>query len=208
MRASLFVTCVVDLFEPDVGVAAVKVLRAAGVEVSCPSGQTCCGQPAWNSGFAEDAARVARTTLEALEADDADVVIVPAGSCTTMVRVFWPELFEVVGERVQVSMNLLEPDVVGPAEAYDAVAALTPVAGAELVGLVPAAVLARVPPDRWPQLDLDADRTFEARLRRSLGPAFGDPRTRFARAIGHAREPGPHSGPAEATGHVRASAIN
>jgi L-lactate dehydrogenase complex protein LldE len=98
VRASLFVTCVVDLFEPDVGVAAVKVLRAAGVEVSCPSGQTCCGQPAWNSGFAEDAARVARTTLEALEADDADVVVVPAGSCTTMVRVFWPELFEVVGD--------------------------------------------------------------------------------------------------------------
>ena len=95
---ALFVTCVVDVLEPEVGEAVVRVLRAGGCEVSCPEGQTCCGQPAWNSGFAEEAANVARTTLAALEASGASVIVCPAGSCTTMVRVFWPELFEVVGD--------------------------------------------------------------------------------------------------------------
>jgi L-lactate dehydrogenase complex protein LldE len=98
VRVSLFVTCVVDLFTPDVGAAAVKVLRAAGCQVSCPSGQVCCGQPAWNSGFAREAAAVARTSLDALEADGADAVVAPAGSCVTMMRVFWPELFETVDD--------------------------------------------------------------------------------------------------------------
>lgn len=69
-----------------------------------------------------------------------------------------------VGDRVQVSMNLLDPLRVGPAEAWDRVAALVPVAGAELVGLVPAAVLERTAADRWGQLDLGEDRTIEARL--------------------------------------------
>jgi glutamate formiminotransferase len=69
-----------------------------------------------------------------------------------------------VGERVQVSMNLIAPDVVGPAEAWDAVAARVPLAGAELVGLVPASVLGRTDPERWSQLDLSEERTIEARL--------------------------------------------
>src|SRR3954451_24944150 len=98
VRVTLFVTCVVDVFEPDVGVATVRLLRATGCQVSCPSGQTCCGQPAWNSGFHEDAAAVARTSLDALDADGSDAVVVPAGSCATMVKVFWPELFELVGD--------------------------------------------------------------------------------------------------------------
>jgi L-lactate dehydrogenase complex protein LldE len=102
MRVSLFVTCVVDLFEPDVGVSVVRVLRATGAEVDVPSGQTCCGQPAWNSGFASDAARVAAQSLLALDcALDADPeawIVVPAGSCATMIRVFWPELFETTGD--------------------------------------------------------------------------------------------------------------
>jgi glutamate formiminotransferase / 5-formyltetrahydrofolate cyclo-ligase len=71
-----------------------------------------------------------------------------------------------VGNRVQVSMNLVDPDRVGPAQAYDAVAALAPVAGAELVGLVPESVLRAVPTARWAQLDLDGERTIEARLAR------------------------------------------
>jgi len=70
------------------------------------------------------------------------------------------------GQRVQVSMNLVEPLVCGPAAAFDAVAALTAVAGAELVGLVPASVLAAVPPARYAELDLGPDRTIEARLGR------------------------------------------
>lgn len=71
-----------------------------------------------------------------------------------------------VGDRVQVSMNLTDPLVVGPAAAYDAVAAETDVAGAELVGLVPAAVLDAVPPGRRIELGLDADCSVEARLAR------------------------------------------
>jgi len=71
-----------------------------------------------------------------------------------------------VGERVQVSMNLVEPDVLGPAEAWDLVARRAPVAGAELVGLVPRSVLERTDPARWAQLDLAEDRTIEARLAR------------------------------------------
>ncbi|MFN2609095.1 MAG: glutamate formiminotransferase [Acidimicrobiales bacterium] len=69
-----------------------------------------------------------------------------------------------VGGRAQVSMNLLDPGLVGPAAAFDAVAARARVAGAELVGLVPAAVLAAVPEHRWAGLDLAPDRTIEARL--------------------------------------------
>lgn len=71
-----------------------------------------------------------------------------------------------VGGRAQVSMNLVEPLVLGPDRAYDAVAALTEVAGAELVGLVPVAVLHRVPAERWAELDLDPSHTIEARLAR------------------------------------------
>lgn len=97
-RVSFFITCMVDVFAPDVGEAAVRAMRASGCEVSCPLGQTCCGQPAWNSGFAADAARVARTSLDALEADGADAVVVPAGSCATMIKIFWPELFELAGD--------------------------------------------------------------------------------------------------------------
>lgn len=98
MRVGLFVTCVADLFAPTMAEATVSVLRAAGHEVVVPAGQTCCGQPAWNSGFADEAARVARTTLDALAAADVDAIVAPAGSCTTMVRVFWPEMFEVAGD--------------------------------------------------------------------------------------------------------------
>jgi L-lactate dehydrogenase complex protein LldE len=101
VRVSLLITCVVDVLAPDVAESAVRVLRASGCDVTCNLDQTCCGQPAWNAGFADDAARVARTTLAALEAeldDGADAVVVPAGSCATMVRLFWPELFAVVGD--------------------------------------------------------------------------------------------------------------
>jgi L-lactate dehydrogenase complex protein LldE len=101
VRVSLLITCVVDVVAPDVASAAVRLLRAAGCDVTCNLAQTCCGQPAWNAGFAPDAARVARTTLDALVDDldaGAEAVVVPAGSCATMVRVFWPELFEVVGD--------------------------------------------------------------------------------------------------------------
>lgn len=101
MRVTLLITCVVDLLEPEVGEATVRVLRAAGCEVTVALGQTCCGQPAFNVGHTDEAARVARTTLVALEAevaDGAEVVVVPAGSCAAMVRVNWPDLFARAGD--------------------------------------------------------------------------------------------------------------
>jgi L-lactate dehydrogenase complex protein LldE len=94
---ALFVTCVVDAVRPEVAVATVDLLRTAGAEVSCPAGQTCCGQPAWNAGFTEEAAAVAGTTLDALERDPAWRVVVPAGSCATMIRRYWPQLFALAG---------------------------------------------------------------------------------------------------------------
>lgn len=90
-RVSLFVTCLVDLLYPEVGEATVALLREAGVDVDFPTEQTCCGQPAFNSGFEEDARRVGRTLLDAF--DDAEVVVSPSGSCTAMVRSYYPHLF-------------------------------------------------------------------------------------------------------------------
>jgi len=97
-EVALFVTCVGDLLEPDALTAAVRVLRAAGAAVSVPEGQTCCGQPAWNAGFADDAAAVARTSLAALDAAGDVDIVVPAGSCATMIRLYWQTLFETVGD--------------------------------------------------------------------------------------------------------------
>ena len=88
-----------------------------------------------------------------------------------------------VGRRVQVSMNLIAPGMLGPAAAYDLVAAQAPVAGAELVGLVPQDVLLAIAPERWDELDLGPDRTIEARLahgwveRGADGPRDGPPPT-------------------------------
>lgn len=96
-RIALFPTCVVDTVGADVGVAVFRVLRRLGYEVVVPDSATCCGQPAWNAGFAHEAAAVARTTLAALEQSGTDICV-PAGSCATMIRVFWPELFEVVDD--------------------------------------------------------------------------------------------------------------
>lgn len=98
-RVAFFPTCVVDALAPAVGVAVVRQLRRRDCEVDVPRAATCCGQPAWNAGQVGAAAAVARTTLEALMKSDADVIVVPAGSCATMIRVFWPELFELDGDQ-------------------------------------------------------------------------------------------------------------
>lgn len=92
----LFPTCVIDAVTPQAGMAAARVLQKAGLTVEVPEGATCCGQPAWNAGHAAPAAEVARTTLQALAATDGDIVV-PAGSCATMMRVFWRELFHLEG---------------------------------------------------------------------------------------------------------------
>jgi L-lactate dehydrogenase complex protein LldE len=89
-RVALFVTCLVDLIRPSVGFAAVKLLEDAGCHVSVPTGQTCCGQPAYNSGDKSTAADLARQTIAALEGFD--YVVVPSGSCAGMLKAHYPEL--------------------------------------------------------------------------------------------------------------------
>jgi L-lactate dehydrogenase complex protein LldE len=91
-RASLFVTCVVDQFYPEVGESTVRLLRRLGVELDFPEGQTCCGQPAFNSGFRSDAMPAARRFLDTFK--DSPAIVVPSGSCTAMIRVYYRELFQ------------------------------------------------------------------------------------------------------------------
>jgi len=92
MRVALFITCLVDQFFPGVGEAVVQVLRRLGVEVSFDPAQTCCGQPAFNTGYREEARRVAVRVLDLFAG--ADYVVAPSGSCASMVRVFYPDLFQ------------------------------------------------------------------------------------------------------------------
>jgi L-lactate dehydrogenase complex protein LldE len=97
-RVAIFPTCIVDTLTPRVGVSAARVLRRLGHQVSLPEGITCCGQPAWNSGFPRQAARVAGTTLRALEQSEADLICVLSGSCATMMKVYWQDLFALAGD--------------------------------------------------------------------------------------------------------------
>ena len=90
MKASLFVTCIVDQFYPEVGESTVRVLERLGVDVDFPRGQTCCGQPAFNAGYWSDARPLARRFIETFRGDS--YVVAPSGSCVTMVRVFYDEL--------------------------------------------------------------------------------------------------------------------
>lgn len=90
-RVQLFVTCVIDQFFPEVGEAVVRVLRALDVEVEFDTSQTCCGQPAFNSGYWDDARPVARRLLGQL--DPSVPVVVPSGSCAAMIRNYYEELF-------------------------------------------------------------------------------------------------------------------
>lgn len=90
-NASLFVTCVVDQFYPEVGESTVRVLRRNGVEVDFDPAQTCCGQPAFNSGYWKEARPLAERFLDMCEG--VEYVVMPSGSCASMVRVFYKELF-------------------------------------------------------------------------------------------------------------------
>ena len=90
-RVGLFITCLADQFFPQVGECVVKILQRLDVEVTFNPKQTCCGQPAFNTGYRDEARSVARKVLDLY--DNADYVVAPSGSCTSMVRVFYPELF-------------------------------------------------------------------------------------------------------------------
>jgi len=83
-RVQLLVTCLVDRLYPDTGMAVVSVLERLGLEVQCPVAQTCCGQPAFNAGFTEEARALARHTLDLLAETD-DPIVIPSGSCADMV---------------------------------------------------------------------------------------------------------------------------
>jgi len=91
MRVALFVTCLVDLMRPSIGFAALRLLEAAGCEVVVPATQTCCGQPAYNSGDRRAARALARKVVR--ELDGCDAVVVPSGSCAATIRVHYPVLF-------------------------------------------------------------------------------------------------------------------
>ncbi len=90
-RVGLFVTCLVDLFRPTVGFAAVKLLEAAGCTVEVPAAQTCCGQPTYNSGDRKDTRAIAEQVIAAFE--PYDHVVAPSGSCAGMLKVHYPTLF-------------------------------------------------------------------------------------------------------------------
>jgi L-lactate dehydrogenase complex protein LldE len=91
VRVGLLVTCLVDLFRPSVGFAAVKLLEAAGCTVEVPRLQTCCGQPAYNSGDRANAQALARHVMDAF--DGFDYVVAPSGSCAGQLRTHYPEMF-------------------------------------------------------------------------------------------------------------------
>ena len=91
MRVGFFVTCLVDLMRPSVGFAALRLLEAGGAEVYVPPSQTCCGQPAYNSGDRDDAVALARKVIE--EFEGCDYLVAPSGSCSGMIRTHYAGLF-------------------------------------------------------------------------------------------------------------------
>jgi len=91
MRVGLFVTCLVDLMRPSIGFAAIRLLEAGGAEVFVPPTQTCCGQPAYNSGDRADTIALARKVIA--EFERCDYLVAPSGSCAGMIRTHYGELF-------------------------------------------------------------------------------------------------------------------
>jgi L-lactate dehydrogenase complex protein LldE len=90
-RVGLFVTCLVDLFRPTVGFASIKLIEDAGCEVFVPASQTCCGQPAYNSGDKRGARALAEQVIATFEGFD--YVVIPSGSCAGMIKTHYAEIF-------------------------------------------------------------------------------------------------------------------
>lgn len=119
-RVGLFVTCLVDLFRPTVGFGAVKLLEKAGCHVEIPAAQTCCGQPAYNSGDFASARDIARSVVK--EFSGFDYVVAPSGSCAGMIKRHYGELLE--------AEPALAPDLARlEARTYELVSFLTDVMG-------------------------------------------------------------------------------
>lgn len=105
-EVSLFGTCVVDLFFPDAGLAAIRLLEQQGIRVCYPQQQSCCGQPAWTSGYRDEARAVALAQMDLL--DDGRLVVVPSGSCAGMFRHHYRELFADEPENLRRAEDLAE----------------------------------------------------------------------------------------------------
>lgn len=90
MNVTLFIPCFVDLFFPNVGISMVRILERLGHKVDCPDSPACCGQPAFNTGYWDEARDVAAAVVEQLR--DAEVVVIGSGSCGTMMKVFYGDL--------------------------------------------------------------------------------------------------------------------
>jgi len=108
-KVSLFVPCFVDQLTPEVAVDSVKVLRHVGCEVEFREDQTCCGQPAFNTGYWDEAAPCAERFVRVFR--DAETIVCPSGSCTTMVRKFYPELLKespIRSEAIEVGKRTFE----------------------------------------------------------------------------------------------------
>jgi len=107
-RVSLFVTCIVDQVFPQVGIAITEVLERLGYQVDFPAAQTCCGQPAFNSGYPEEARTIARHFLDVFR--DAEYIIVPSGSCASMISHHFADIFE-HDPKLLPEVHALEPRV-------------------------------------------------------------------------------------------------
>ncbi|PWI58722.1 (Fe-S)-binding protein [Sulfoacidibacillus thermotolerans] len=92
MQVSIFITCLIDTMFPDVAESLVRLLQRQGIQVQVPRGQTCCGQPAFNSGYWEEAREVAKTWINAFS--DSDYIVSPSGSCGAMIHHNYPMLFK------------------------------------------------------------------------------------------------------------------
>ncbi|HEX8833566.1 MAG TPA: (Fe-S)-binding protein, partial [Abditibacteriaceae bacterium] len=92
MKVTLFVPCFVDTFYPQTAISIVEILERLGHEVDYPQNLTCCGQPAFNSGFWDETRAVAGKVLDMLR--DAEIVVIASGSCGAMLKVFYPEIWK------------------------------------------------------------------------------------------------------------------
>jgi len=106
VKLSLMITCLGDCIRPEAGKATVRILRRLGHEIDFPEGQTCCGQPMFNSGYASLAREQAKHTIRVFEGQQA--VVVPSGSCAAMVKVEYPHLLEGDTEWHQRSIDLAQ----------------------------------------------------------------------------------------------------
>jgi L-lactate dehydrogenase complex protein LldE len=105
MTVTLFIPCFVDLCYPQVGISMVRILEKLGHKVVCPDEPACCGQPAFNTGYWDESRAVAEKVLDQLK--DAEVVAIASGSCGTMMKVFYPELF--AGTKHEAAAKALAP---------------------------------------------------------------------------------------------------